>query len=69
MDGLDAQRITPEQSAGQRVMDMCLHGAGAVEGFAKAYQPTVGMDADPDDIGELIGPECLDHGDFHQRFP
>ena len=37
----------------QRIVDMRLDGAGAIEGLAQADHAGIGVDADPDDVGEL----------------
>ena len=57
---LDVQRVAPEQAPGERVVDVRLDGAGAVEGLAEADDAGVGVDADPEDVGELLRPQRLD---------
>src|SRR5437016_3050828 len=44
----DVQGIPADQSSGQRVVDMRLDRAGAIECFAEANGSAIGMNADPD---------------------
>ena len=62
---LDAQRIAARAGGRQRVVDMRLDGAGAVEGLAQADDPGVGVHANPEDVGELPGAESFNRNDFH----
>ena len=69
MDGLDVERIAAEQAPRERIVDMRLDRARAVERLAETDDPAVGMDADPEDIGEFLGPQGFDGGDFHRSLP
>ncbi len=63
------QRIAAEEAAGQRVVDMRLDRAGAIEGLAETDHARIGVDAHPDDIGELLGSQRLDRGYLHRHPP
>ena len=65
---LDAQRVAAEETPAQRVVDVRLDRAGAVEGLAEADHAGVGVDADPEDVGELLGAEGFDGGDLQDAF-
>ena len=47
VERLDAQRILPKQTSGERVVNMGLDRAHAIEGFAESGDPGVGLDLDP----------------------
>ena len=65
MEGLDVQRIAAKQAPGQCVMDMRFDCSGAVERLTQADHPSVGVDTDPEHVGELFGPERFDGRDLH----
>ena len=65
MQRFDVQRVAAEQACGQRVMNVRLDCAGAVEGFAEADDAGVGVHAGPDDVGKLFGAKGFDGGDLH----
>ena len=47
--------LRPSSAAGKGVVDLRLDRAGAVEGFAETDHARVGVDADPEDVGEFLG--------------
>ena len=60
VERLDPQRIAAQQPPGQRVVDMRLDQFRAIEGFAKADDPGIGMNADPKDVRKFVGPQGLE---------
>ena len=69
MDRLDPQRIAAEQANSKCVVNMRLNRAGPVERLAEADNAGVGMDPGPHHVGEFLGAQCLDGGDFHGHSP
>ena len=65
VDGLDMQRIAPEKARRERLVDMRLGRAGAVERFAETDDPAVGVNADPEDVGIFLCSQGLDECDLH----
>jgi len=62
---LDVQGVAAQQAPGEHVVQVRLDGAGAVERFAQAGHAGIGLDADPQDVGELGRAQRLDAGDLH----
>ena len=65
VNGLDVQRVAPQEASGKGVMDVGLDRTGAVKRFAETDDPAVGVNADPEDVRKLLGSQGLDGGDFH----
>ena len=53
VDRLDLQRIAADQLGRHGLMDVGLDGSGTHEGLAEADKAFVGMQADPEQVGEL----------------
>jgi hypothetical protein len=62
---LDLQWVTPEQVGGGGLVDVALHRLRAEEGLAESHQAVVGLDADPQQVGELAEPQRVDLDDLH----
>ena len=62
---LDVQRISPEKPPGQRGVQMRFDRTGAVERLAEPDHAGIGVDADPEDVGELLRPQRLESDDLH----
>jgi hypothetical protein len=67
VNGFDVQRIAPEKTSSQRVVDVGLNRSGAVERLAEANDLTVSMNPNPKDIREFPGSQGLDCCNFHRR--
>ena len=62
---LDLRRVLAEQIVGDDVVEVGLDGVGKEERLAEAGQPLVGVEQDVDEIGELVGSDCVDACDPH----
>src|SRR5439155_3445515 len=62
---VDAQGVLAQQVGCRALMDVGSDGIGAEEGLAQAYRPLIGMDLDPQKIGELREQYSFDRGDPH----
>ena len=63
---LDLERVLAEEIRRARFVDLSLDRRDRVEGLAQADEALVGVDADPEDVGELAETDRLDRGDFHR---
>jgi len=63
------QRGLSEQQRRHRLVDVRLDRAGTEEGLAQPDQPLVGVDMEPEQIGELAEPDRLEARDLHGVSP
>ena len=65
VDAFDLKWIAADQLGRDRLVNIRFDGCCAHEGFAKANETFVGVEADPDDVCEFLETDGLDACDLH----
>jgi hypothetical protein len=60
------QRVAPEQASCQRFMNMGLDRSGAIEGLPETNKSSIGANANPQDVVELVESQGFKGDDLHQ---
>jgi hypothetical protein len=66
-NAVDGERAAAEKLRCRRLVDIGLDRLRREEGLAEANEALIGVDAQPDEVGELVEPDRLDGGDLHCR--
>ena len=68
-DAVDGERVAAEQLRRDRLVDIGLDRLRHEEGLAEPDEALVGVDAQPEEVGELLEPDGFDGGDLHFFLP